>query len=66
MANFDTLLSGLHDNAILKDEALNSDDGAKYITINSKRQFEVPVGYNTVIAYEGDVNSQIITFDCPA
>lgn len=60
--NFDALLQSLHQGmgAKLEDAELPG-----MIMVNSKREFVVPEGYNTAIAYEGDVNSQIITFDCP-
>ena len=41
------------------------DDSGKAIVINSKRMFEIPEGFDTVIGYAGDVNSQIITFQLP-
>ena len=61
--NFDALLDSLHKGATAQAELKDSELPAK-ILINSKREFVAPQGYNTVIAYEGDVNSQIITFDC--
>ena len=57
--SFDELLANLHQGSALIDEEQKS------ITINDKREFVIPEGYNTIIAYEGDVNSQIITFDLP-
>lgn len=62
MANFDNLLKGLHSEygAIKDDEIINA------IVVAADRKLEIPKGFNTVIAYEGDINSQIITFDCPA
>ena len=58
MASFDEILTKLHDNATLSDS-----DGI--ITITPTRQFQVPADYNLIIAYAGDVNSQIITFKLP-
>lgn len=60
MASFDELLESLHGNTSLTD----SEGG--YIEINSKRQFAPSEGFDTVVAYEGDINSQIITFHLPA
>lgn len=55
--SFDQALQSLHDNAIMQDTD-------SMIEINNKRQFIVPPDFDTVIAYEGDANSQIITFKC--
>lgn len=62
MASFDEILKDLHNKngAVLTDAEANEP-----IVINSLRQFEVPKGYNLTIAYEGDVNSQKITFKLP-
>lgn len=57
--SFDELLANLHQGSALIDEE------QKFISINDKREFVIPKGYNTIIAYEGDVNSQIITFELP-
>jgi hypothetical protein len=61
--NFDDLINSLHDPFELSDAELNTK--SKAIIVNEKRQFTIPSGYNTVLAYEGDVNSQIVTFECP-
>ena len=60
MATFDELLNSLHDTNITADESGENN----VIEINAKRQFIVPSEFDTVIAYEGDINSQIITFKC--
>lgn len=61
MANFDELLEGLHSNSKLSDEL-----DAKYpIIITQQRNFDVPVQINPVLGFAGDVNSQILTFQCP-
>lgn len=60
MANFDEILANLHENAILIDT-----EKTMPIRITSNRTFEIPQGYNTVLAYAGDVNSQIVTFELP-
>lgn len=59
---FDALLESLHQN---KNETKLIDAESNPIVVNERRDFIVPEGYNTAIAYEGDVNSQIITFDLP-
>lgn len=62
MAKFDEMLKELHDK---KGTVLTDAEANEPIVINSLRQFEVPKGYNLTIAYEGDVNSQKITFKLP-
>lgn len=59
--NFDEILSQLHDKATLVDKQPDGTD-SPVITINEKREFDIPSNYNTVLAYAGDVNSQIVTF----
>lgn len=54
--NFDSLLNSLHSG--LKDTPVLDN----YIQIDEKRQFIPTKAFNTVIAYEGDVNSQLVTF----
>lgn len=61
MASFDALLNNLHGLGT-KTQTLDN-DGA--IEITPQRQFNVPKEYNTVLAYAGDVNSQIVTFLFP-
>ena len=61
MAAFDNVLATIHNGA----GAVMQDDFGKAIIINSKRIFEIPEGFDTVIGYAGDVNSQIITFQLP-
>jgi hypothetical protein len=62
--NFGALLDSLHKGAATSANLTDS-DLPQVILINARREFVVPRDYNTVIAYEGDVNSQVITFDCP-
>lgn len=62
MAKFDEMLKELHDK---KGTVLTDAEANEPIVVNSLRQFEVPKGYNLTIAYEGDVNSQKITFKLP-
>ena len=57
--NFDDIITSLHGSPVLAD---NKEDDNNVIVINEKRQFVPGSNFNTVIAYEGDVNSQIITF----
>lgn len=57
--NFDDIITSLHNSPVLAD---NREDDNNVILINEKRQFVPGSNFNTVIAYEGDVNSQIITF----
>lgn len=58
MINFEEKLAAIHDGDIIK-------DADEHIIINQARQFELPPDFNTIIAYEGDVNSQKVTFECP-
>lgn len=60
--NFDALIKSLHrgTSTSLVDEEL-----PKVIFIDEERRFNIPRDYNTTIAYEGDINSQVVTFDCP-
>ena len=58
--SFDELLSELHTNSTTAEEL----DENNVIEINAKRQFIVSSNFDTVIAYEGDINSQIVTFKC--
>ena len=61
MASFDELIQGLHGNQVLTD-SVNEDKNV--IVIDAKRQFIPGELFDTVIAYEGDINSQIVTFKC--
>ena len=58
MANFEEMLQQLHTGAIMSD----TNDR---IIIGANRIFSLPEGFDPIIAYEGDVNTQIITFQCP-
>ena len=63
MATFDDMLADLHGGAALQD---NVTDSENIVVINTAtRTFEYPEKFNKVIACEGDVNSQIITFAVP-
>ena len=59
MANFDSILAGIHAGAV------KIEDKDAVITLTDKRIFNVPNDYNTILAYAGDVNSQIVTFEIP-
>lgn len=59
--DFDALISSLHKGTGTISDAEFPDT----IFIDAHRQFIFPDNYDTNIAYEGDVNSQIVTFDCP-
>lgn len=61
MASFDEILKDLHGEGI---EVTTKDADGK-ITITPQRTFSIPGGYNTVLGYVGDVNSQIVTFEIP-
>ena len=62
MANFNELLQQIHAGASAAPLAAEMNES---ITINPDRTYTLPRGYNATIAYEGDVNSQIVTFVCP-
>lgn len=61
MASFDNILAGLHANG----STSTLTDSSDVVTINEKRELELPDGYDTVLAYSGDINSQIVTFKLP-
>jgi hypothetical protein len=61
--DFSTLISTLH-GSIHEDDS-DITDNKNLLIINNKRQFSTTADFNTVIAYEGDINSQIITIQCP-
>ena len=60
MASFEEILAKLHDDARLVDDAMDTP-----ITITNQRKFEVPNGYDLVLGYAGDVNSQVVSFRLP-
>lgn len=64
MSDFNKVLNGLHD--ISRDSKIITDDSQSYIEINNKRQFTLSPEFDTIIAYEGDVNTQVITIKCIA
>lgn len=66
-STFDEILGKLQGNLIddkyYKDPRKDSNI-ENPIIIDKQRQFSIPKDYNPIIAYEGDVNTQIITFAC--
>jgi hypothetical protein len=65
MANYEHRINGIH--SLTPNTGYVSDTNTnEYITIKPEnRQIALPTGFNPVVAYVGDVNSQIITFLCP-
>lgn len=61
MTNFDELLALIHTGASATAPSFDNDDK---IIIKPDRTFEIQENFNTIIAYEGDVNSQVVTFMC--
>lgn len=55
--DFSKLIGDLHDNAVLTDSV--SDD--TILIVDNKRQITAGKSFDTVVAYEGDINSQIVT-----
>lgn len=67
MTAFDDMIKDLHgtNESTLADPAVKDGEPIEYIRIGSNRIFEFIGDFNKTIAYEGDVNSQIITFELP-
>lgn len=67
MGTFDEMLASLHPNSEGAPQGANLEDERKNtpIVVTSKRMFQIPDGYDTVLAFAGDVNSQIVTFSLP-
>ena len=65
MANFDEILAGIHSSVSDPISIEDPSTPAEFITINNKREFVLSEDFNTIIAYEGDINSQIISFKLP-
>lgn len=74
MSSFENLLKELHNNGMISDSdkvvVINPSTEEETtqtaaIEITNKRQFIIPEDYNLVLAYEGDINSQIVTFSLP-
>ena len=64
MGSFTDLMNSLHGDSI-KDEVVDQPN-VNYILVDTNRQFKPQSGFNSTIAYEGDINTQIITFELPA
>lgn len=65
-SSFSDIISKLH--STVAESANNLDENGKVknaLIINNKRQISATEDFDTVIAYEGDINSQIITIQCP-
>lgn len=62
MANFNDLLTKIHNKATASTSIIS--DANDVIVINVDRSFTIPEEFNKTIAFEGDVNSQIVTFTC--
>lgn len=60
MANFDEILETIHNGV-----GITMQDEEQAIIVDATRKFNIPTDFNTTIAYVGDVNSQIITFQLP-
>lgn len=56
--NYDEQLNSIHDTGIS-----DNPEETGYIQITEKRQFTPSTNFDTTVAYEGDINSQIITFN---
>lgn len=57
-------LKNIHTGISPEDQSDTDPLNISYITINKDRQLVPDTGFNTTIAYEGDINTQIITFVC--
>jgi hypothetical protein len=63
--NFNNLISSLHSS--LSDQTiLNDNKNTNVLIVDANRQITAGEGFNTTIAYEGDINSQLITIQCVA
>lgn len=76
MVSFSDLLDGLHTGSKVEEKNTNTEitdengveieiDTSVYLEVDNKRQFTPQNGFDTVIGYEGDVNSQVILFKLP-
>lgn len=63
--NFDSLIQTLHAGQGVVKEAVSESSDSNIIIVNEKRRFQASEDFNTEIAYEGDIHSQIITFKLP-
>ena len=60
--DFTSLIQSLHGGMAKLQDNYESDDTV--IVIDAKRQFTPGAMFDTIVAFEGDINSQIITFKC--
>lgn len=65
MANFDSLLRNLHNDIEDEDTDMITSSLTADLIVNTKRQFSAADGFDTIIGYEGDINSQIIVIELP-
>lgn len=65
MTNFDTLLKSLHDDGQGEDTDMIVGSATANLKVDAKRQFSVVGDFDTIIGYEGDINSQIIVIELP-
>lgn len=61
MTDYTLIIEGIHSET--GNGGVTDEHG--YITIDEKRQLTPPEGFNPIIAYAGDINSQIVSFLCP-
>ena len=64
MASFDELIKSLHGDGNETETSLQDSNGIIQVDVET-RDFIIPDNYNTTLAYSGDVNSQIVTFQIP-
>ena len=62
MNNFDEILKDIHNGVGI---TLADADSENPIIVDTTRKFNIPENFDKIIAYVGDVNSQIITFQLP-
>jgi hypothetical protein len=65
MVSFDTLLKSLHDDGQGEDTDMIVGSATANLKVDAKRQFSVVGDFDTIIGYEGDINSQIIVIELP-
>ena len=65
MDSFDDLIESLHGEGHETETSLHDSNGIIEVD-EETRDFKIPDNYNMVLAYSGDVNSQIVTFQIPS
>jgi hypothetical protein len=64
-SSFSDIIGKLHSS--LSDQTiLNDNKNTNVLIVDANRQITAGEGFNTTIAYEGDINSQLITIQCVA